>query len=562
MTTSKPGWSPIHEAGFAEDLAQVDALIAEGADVNAKSPGMLSSLATSRVVRPKGATFHTSVNPTLSRPGFAFDKDATPLHVAAAVGSVPILTALQRAKAKPTAVDGVGASALHHAALHGHAEALAWLLKTKQKVDAAIRVRKSVAFYDKGMTALHAALESGDLDAVTVLLEAGASVHAVTDYGCGALFFAARGGNAQTLSVLEQAGIALDATGSYLNDPLMEAIERGHHEFVERLSKAGARSPHALWTATKRGDERMRQVLLDAGAAPLQHRGLADAAGTNDIDAVKTLLASGADVNDALDGVTGLMRACRDGHADVVELLLAAGARVDAEGKRAGPLHLALEAQRPDIALRLIEAGADLDALDERGNTPLFVAVMKRGTDRCIAAMIERGANPYQRMRHGNWAMKVAHSGSPERVALLEKTRHRDDPSAVGWAPPDVENTTLTFTSGASSSALLDELFEKLVPPSGEANSVQGELVRASTKLFNEAMRNANGNFDGFFRDLGHFLERLLTEPFTETEQASLRRDIQALTRGTLEGDTHRRVAEAVVRWCQAHPKLVALPPR
>jgi hypothetical protein len=83
--------------------------------------------------------------------------------------------------------------------------------------------------------------------------------------------------------------------------------------------------------------------------------------------------------------------------------------------------------------------------------------------------------------------------------------------------------------------------------------------VRCSTKLHNEAMRNANGNFDGFFRDLGHFLEQLLTAPFTATEQGTLRRDIQALTRGTLDGDTHQRVAEAVVRWCQAHPKLIAV---
>lgn len=553
------GWSALHEAVLMEDAALVDALIADGADVNAKTPAMLSSLTSSRIVRPKGATFHMGSNATLSRPGFAFDKDATPIHVAAAVGSVPLLEALQRAGAKVVAVDGVGATALHHAALHGHADALGWLLKTKVKVEAAVRVRKSVAFYDKGMTALHAALEAGALEAVEALLKGGASLLAVTEYGCGALFFAARGGNAQTLAAIEQAGIALAAPGSYLNDPLMEAVERGHHAFAEGLAKAGAKAPHALWTATKRGDARMRQLLLDAGAAPLQHRGLADAAGTNDIEAVRAMLASGADVNGALDGVTGLMRACRDGHAEVVDALIAAGAHVDADGKRAGPLHLALEANRPDIALRLIEAGANLDAQDERGNTPLFVAVMRPGAEACLAAMIERGANPYQRMRHGNWAMKLARESSPARVAILEKTQHRDDPDAVGWTPPDVDTTTLTFTPDAPWSEVLDQLFEKLVPPSGEANSVQGELVRASTKLFREAMRNANGNFDSYFRDLGHFLERLLTEPFTATEQAALRRDIQALTRGTLDGDTHQRVAKAVVRWCQAHPALLAV---
>jgi hypothetical protein len=122
-----------------------------------------------------------------------------------------------------------------------------------------------------------------------------------------------------------------------------------------------------------------------------------------------------------------------------------------------------------------------------------------------------------------------------------------------------VATTTLTFTPGARWQDTLNKLFEQLVPPSGEANSVQGELVRCSNKLVDEAMRNGNGNFDAFHRGLGHFLERLLTEPFSESEQAALRNDIKALTRGTLDGATHRRVAEAVVCWCVAHPRLIAL---
>ena len=275
---------------------------------------------------------------------------------------------------------------------------------------------------------------------------------------------------------------------------------------------------------------------------------------------LREMLAAGVDVNAASHGETALMRASANGCAQVVEVLLAAGARVDAQGMRAGALHLALDRFQTKIALRLIEAGADLDTLDAHGNTPLFIAVMRQGTEACIEAMIERGANPYQRMRHGNWAMKVALESSPARVALLEKTQHRDDPTATGWMPPDVASTTLAFKPGAPWPALRDTLFEQLVPPSGESNSVQGELVRCSNKLFSEAMRNANGNFDSFFRGLGRFLERLLTEPFSESEQAALRNDIKALTRGTLDGDIHARVAEAVVRWCQAHPKLIALP--
>jgi ankyrin repeat protein len=559
MTTPQPGWTPLHEAALQSDAANIEALLAEGADANVATAEMLSSLPGTQIRRPKGATFYVLGTAQLSRPGLAFDAGATPLHVAAAVGSVAILELLKRSGAKVTALDGVGASALHYAALHGHAEALSWLRKTKLKVDAGVRVRKSIAFFDKGMTALHAALESGAFEAVEELLGAGADIKAVTAYGCTSLFFAARGGEVQTLETIKRAGIALDAPGEYLNDPLIECVERGHHDFAAELLKHGAKSAQALWHATKRGDARMRELLLDAGAAPLKHRGIADAAGTNDIAAVREMLAAGTDVNAVLDGATALMRACRDGHVEVVEVLLAAGARLDAEGKRSGPLHLAIDGNRHALALRLIEAGANLDALDEHGNTPLFIAVMRRGTEACIEAMIERGANPYQRMRHGNWAMKVARESAAARVALLEKTQHRDDPTATGWLPPDVATTTLTFTPGARWQDTLNKLFEQLVPPSGEANSVQGELVRCSNKLVDEAMRNGNGNFDAFHRGLGHFLERLLTEPFSESEQAALRNDIKALTRGTLDGATHRRVAEAVVCWCVAHPRLIAL---
>ena len=557
MTTPSPGWTPLHEAVFQSRAADVEALLAEGADANAETPTVLSSLPSNQIVRPKGATLYVR-NDQLSRPGFAFDVGATPFHVAAAVGSVAIMEALKRAGAKVTSLDAVGASALHHAALHGHAEALAWLLKTKLKVDAGTRVRKSVAFYDKGMTPLHAALQAGSLEAFEELMGAGADIKAVTSYGCTALFLAAWGGEVQTLTAIQQAGLSLDAAGTYLNDPLIACVERGHHAFAEALLKHGAKSAQALWHATQRGDARMRQLLLDAGAAPLQHRGMADAAGTNDIVAVREMLVRGVDVNERTDGRTGLIRACQDGHAEVVETLLAAGAHTDA-GPGPSALHLALQFDRLGIAVRLIEAGASVEALDPHGNTPLFVALLRRGTEACIEAMIARGANPYQRMRHGNWAMKVAKESAPGRVLLLEKTQHRDDPSAMGWLPPDVARTTLTFKPGAPWPELRDALFEQLVPPAGESNSVQGELVRCSNKLFSEAMRNANGNFDSFFRGLGRFLKRLLTEPFNASEQAALRTDMKALTRGTLDGDTRARVAEAVVRWCVAHPKLIAL---
>jgi hypothetical protein len=55
------------------------------------------------------------------------------------------------------------------------------------------------------------------------------------------------------------------------------------------------------------------------------------------------------------------------------------------------------------------------------------------------------------------------------------------------------------------------DIWKNFVPPSGQAATVQGELLRAIEKLRDEAMRNGNGNWDrGFDLLLWYLRERLL----------------------------------------------------
>ena len=86
MTTSKTGWTALHEAAIQGDAAAVEALLAQGADAHAATAEMLSSLRSNQILLPKGATLYVR-NDQLTRAGFAFDTGATPVHVAAAVGS-------------------------------------------------------------------------------------------------------------------------------------------------------------------------------------------------------------------------------------------------------------------------------------------------------------------------------------------------------------------------------------------------------------------------------------------------------------------------------------------
>lgn len=55
-------------------------------------------------------------------------------------------------------------------------------------------------------------------------------------------------------------------------------------------------------------------------------------------------------------------------------------------------------------------------------------------------------------------------------------------------------------------------IWTRFVPKSGQAETVQGELLRAVEKLRDEAMRNGNGNWDSGFEILRAYLERHLLD--------------------------------------------------
>ena len=118
-------------------------------------------------------------------------------------------------------------------------------------------------------------------------------------------------------------------------------------------------------------------MLLSAGAFGASSSDIADAAMTENRQAIRSLLQKKADVNAAqVDGTTALHWAVRWDDLETADLLIRAGANVSA-ATRAGatPLQLAATNGSAEMIEKLIKAGADPNApLTKFGDTPLMMA--------------------------------------------------------------------------------------------------------------------------------------------------------------------------------------------
>lgn len=105
-------------------------------------------------------------------------------------------------------------------------------------------------------------------------------------------------------------------------------------------------------------------------------------------------------------------------------------------------------------------------------------------------------------------------------------------------------------------------IWRTYVPRSGQADTVQGELLRACEKLRDEAHRNGNVNWDEGHEILARYLlDTLIAWPALAADRkAQLRADLARLTvpeDPCLEDDVFDRVERCVLDWCAAHPEPV-----
>jgi ankyrin repeat protein len=133
-----------------------------------------------------------------------------------------------------------------------------------------------------------------------------------------------------------------------------------------------------------------------AAVAQTAPTAVADAAKRGNIEAVRTLLKQGADVNAAHpDGMTALHWAAEMGNGPLASILVYAGANLGAVTRlgQYTPLHLAAKSGAAPVVKALIDAGADVSAKSGTGAvTPLHLAAAS-GSVEAVVALLDKGAD-------------------------------------------------------------------------------------------------------------------------------------------------------------------------
>jgi len=236
-----------------------------------------------------------------------------------------------------------------------------------------------------GQTPLHLAASGGHLEALRLLLGAGAAVDAVDGSGNTALAAAASEGSTGAVRLLLNAGACPDGDRDRRWSPLAEvAFGSGSTEVADALLDAGADPDLAPWPggqpvnlAVHRENFDVARLLLQRGATP----SLFAACGLGEQPLVERMLAAAVPVDELAEpGGTPLHAAAMYGHAEIAEMLIRAGADVDVNYEvdpcySATPLHVAGLFGHLGVVRTLLAHGANTALLDSEEETPLQCAI-------------------------------------------------------------------------------------------------------------------------------------------------------------------------------------------
>ena len=299
----------------------------------------------------------------------------TPLHLAAAMGHVDVISILLDEGAVVEAKDWRKQTPLFYAAAGGHIKAVEALLSLGADLNAVdeldLKPYRVAATHSAWQalgghdTTLHSALRSTEVSDLTVvfvahLLHADPTVVNLPDQqGAPPLVLAVLAGRTDIVRALLERGADVNLASS--PSPPGDARHRANATSVVKQGSTealatGPRTP--LFAAAERGDLELMQLLIDAGANP---------DGRNPLRVEKSTARS------SQNGMTGKTASDGNGGGDA-------------------PLHLAAEEDNVAVLTLLLDSGAQIDARNASQQTALTIAIVESSRE-AIALLIARGAS-------------------------------------------------------------------------------------------------------------------------------------------------------------------------
>lgn len=398
------------------------------------------------------------------------ENGGTPLHVAANKNYPEIVTALLEAGANVNVRDDDGETPLHRASLNNGTESVSLLVKAGADIEAMDNLLDSPLHYAAegnavgsiaalldagaridsvgygGRTPLFEAIFWDNPEAVALLLRRGANVNFRIDlendntHGESPLHTAAMCANTEIISLLLEAGADIEAMSVRGKKPIDYAVRDNRTDIVLFLMSRGAEVPEFFGYSSPKDPwakaEKWYKSVKKSDTSPERIVGVERFCRTvrqGQVETVSLLLHKRrTDVN-ALDkhGYSPFHWAALEGNLEIMTMLLDNGADLEFRtGKGSPPLHLAawryiLNGKREakglpvekietlDALALLLDRGANADAVNAVGYSLLHIAAMN---DEVEIMCLLLGKDADLELRDGNGRTALFHAVGPART--------------------------------------------------------------------------------------------------------------------------------------------------
>jgi hypothetical protein len=257
-----------------------------------------------------------------------------------------------------------------------------------------------------------------------------------------------------------------------------------------------------------------------------------------------------------------------------ISSLLQLGANVHSRNSSGNtPLHVAAEGHNPENTALLIAQGADINGVNTGGYSPLVLALLTCSNIDIVRAVqlsrqyLDAGVQVTPAMQQA--VMEIGkrfefHRANFNKESVVEFSNALDDLYRLFGATPVPKrilhdgNSPITVSSNTWQEQH-QELWELLVPSSGPAATIQGEVIRITGRIGHELEGNGGVNWDGDFKKMADaflaFVQQgnaLAAAELTEAE--NIVKEIKQRA-----GDTRRMYALGV-QWVLNNPTPIQLP--